>query len=549
MTQLNQNRGTFITLSQYVNDLTINRSEGNNYKVIPSRFVALNVNFSKGVSETLLATGSATRSSTEPTTEPTTESTPGSATGSATSTVSPNNENIITYINNFERLQANQRLQNNNYNSATFATNFVASFFGNGKIFLNSEKVYNNGNVNIISTSEVDGVAYSDIYCYISDQVQSTSSSFNINTIIVYYNVKNSDGTYIYENIPLGIYFTGSISNGSMTNSITKYNTNATGDRIGTSYGIRISSKFITTTDTALQVNDDSQYYAEMSHVLSKMDHTYQKLNDLISNIHGQTQSYKDLYAIFKNSRTNVPYIKEVNGAKYWFVNGRQLELVTNDNIGTESVLGLQISFIEPQATLFEYIDGQSYEINFKWDILYNRTQIVPDQLKFKHNTNEPLKLIPNMNSLIYKVEPDDAGSHNFVIDVTYNGNNASVGRTINFVHPSYYGIIPCEHSDSENQWTGVTNSPITEDNINTLTKVLSVDKSNNLVFNIKNGWGYIVYMYPESYGILSNIKYNELEYLTDYKRFTPTIINGIQYYVYVSKVGIYEGSYQIKFE
>lgn len=515
MANLNPNRGTFITLSQYVNDLTVNRSEGNNYKVIPSKFTALNVIFSKSVNGSSLT-----------------------------------NSSIITYINNFESLETDKRLQNNNYNSTTFATNFESSFFGSDKIFLDSEEVYD-GNVNIISTSEVDGVAYSDIYCYISDQVRSTSSpsspSFNINTIIVYYDVKNNDGAYIYSNIPLGIYFTGSIENGSMSNSITKYS--AVGDDgIGTSYGIRISSKFITTTDATLQVNDDSQYYAEMSHVLSKMDHTYQKLNDLISNIHGQTQSYKDLYAIFKNSRTNVPYIKEVNGAKYWFVNGRQLELVTND-MGTESVSGLQLSFIEPQTTLFEYIAGQSYEIHFKWNISYNHTQIIPDQLKFKQNTNEPLKLIPNMNSLIYKVEPGGTGSHDFTIEAEYNGNEVEVQKTINFVHPSYYGIIPCEHSGSENHWTGITNSPITEDNINTLTKILSTDKSNSLVFNIKNGWGHIVYAYPKSNGNLSHIMYNGFDYKNDYTLFPPTTINGTDYNIYISKVGIYEGSYQIKFE
>lgn len=509
MANLNSNRGTFITLSQYVNDLTINRSEGSNYKVIPSKFAALNVNFSKSVNGSSLTDSS-----------------------------------IIDYITKFENDQITKRIEKN-YNSTTFATNFESSFFGSDKVFLDSEKVYD-GNVNIISTSEVDGIAYSDIYCYISDQVQSTSPSFNINTIIVYYNVKNNDGAYIYENIPLGIYFTGSISNGLMSNSITKYNTIGD-DGIGTSYGIRISSKFITTEDTILQVNDDSQYYAEMSHVLSKMDDTYQKLNDLISNIHGQTQSYKDLYAIFKNSRTNVPYIKEVNGAKYWFVNGRQLELVTND-MGTESVSGLQLSFIEPQTTLFEYIAGQSYEIHFKWDISYNRTQIIPDQLKFKHNTNEPLKLIPNMNSLIYKVEPSGTGSHNFTIETEYNGNNRSEEKTINFVHPSYYGVIPCEHSDSENHWTG-NNSPITENNINTLTKILSTDKSNSLVFNLKKGLGHIVYAYPKSNGNLSHIMYNGFDYINDYTLFTPITINDTDYNIYISKVGIYEGSYQIKFE
>ena len=43
--RLDKNSGNFMLFSQYVEDITHNYAEGENWKVIPSRFVALDINY------------------------------------------------------------------------------------------------------------------------------------------------------------------------------------------------------------------------------------------------------------------------------------------------------------------------------------------------------------------------------------------------------------------------------------------------------------------------------------------------------------------------
>ena len=56
-------------------------------------------------------------------------------------------------------------------------------------------------------------------------------------------------------------------------------------------------------------------------------------MNTVISNIIKQSQDIKDTLAIFKNNRINVPYIKEINGSKFWFVNGKNMGKATVDQL------------------------------------------------------------------------------------------------------------------------------------------------------------------------------------------------------------------------
>ena len=44
---LNSNTGNFMLFSQYVEDITHNYPEGDNWKVIPTQFVALDIDYSK----------------------------------------------------------------------------------------------------------------------------------------------------------------------------------------------------------------------------------------------------------------------------------------------------------------------------------------------------------------------------------------------------------------------------------------------------------------------------------------------------------------------
>jgi hypothetical protein len=86
----------------------------------------------------------------------------------------------------------------------------------------------------------------SDLY-----SINTDDTSFNINTIIVLYDVTTKtkgSNAIVYRNIPMGIYFTGVVENdGNMTNKITKYVSHEDIYENGTSYGLRICSRFTVT--------------------------------------------------------------------------------------------------------------------------------------------------------------------------------------------------------------------------------------------------------------------------------------------------------------
>ena len=62
---------------------------------------------------------------------------------------------------------------------------------------------------------------------------------------------------------------------------------------------------------------------------MSEISETHAMMNTVISNVIKQSQDIKDTLAIFKNSKINVPYIKEINGEKFWFVNGKCIGAAT----------------------------------------------------------------------------------------------------------------------------------------------------------------------------------------------------------------------------
>ena len=154
--------------------------------------------------------------------------------------------------------------------------------------------------------------------------------SFEFNTIVVLYNIVDSAGEVIslgnntLQDIPLGIYFTGTITNGIISNKVTKYVSNDDIFGAGTSYGLRICSRFSSQArgSEIVSVNSDGSS-AGLSEALSEMSETITKMNEVVNNIHLSQSYIKETLSIFKNNTTNVPYIKKVGGADYWFVNGK----------------------------------------------------------------------------------------------------------------------------------------------------------------------------------------------------------------------------------
>lgn len=169
---------------------------------------------------------------------------------------------------------------------------------------------------------------------------------FEFNTILVLYDayMLNADGTWdepVYKNIPMGIYLTGIINNkdvtdfsgrvtdlkGSATNTSIKYVTNPDIFGAGTSYGLRICNRFIVSPNSDYvrvempEVSKDP--FSTTAQLLSEMGVTLSKMNDVINNQNSNIQFVKDALGQIKNRQINVPYIKNVMGKNYWFVNGK----------------------------------------------------------------------------------------------------------------------------------------------------------------------------------------------------------------------------------
>ena len=151
---------------------------------------------------------------------------------------------------------------------------------------------------------------------------------YKFNTIIVLYDIYSYDNKK-YSDIPMGIYFTGLFDKNSViSNEVTKYITNEDIYNDGTSYGLRICSKFIISPNSTLKTIDiglEDQNYTAFCQAMTNMSETISKMNDLLSTNINFQQTIKDELSMFKNNKTNIPYIKEIGDVDYWFVNGKLL--------------------------------------------------------------------------------------------------------------------------------------------------------------------------------------------------------------------------------
>ena len=153
---------------------------------------------------------------------------------------------------------------------------------------------------------------------------------FEFNTVVVLYDImsKNSNGdeTIKYKDIPLGVFFTGTISDGVMSNSITKYVENDDIYGAGTSYGIRICTRF-TSTPNATEIKEvsveSSNQYAGFVQVMEACGQTISETRKLLSTLNTNENNIKQHLSTFKNYRTNIPYVRFINSTPYWFVNGK----------------------------------------------------------------------------------------------------------------------------------------------------------------------------------------------------------------------------------
>lgn len=289
MTQLKSD-GTFITLSQYLEDLTRYNSEGESYQISPSSYKCFNCNFA-GLTD----------------------------------------EDILNKIKDFEDQIIAEKQSEGEYNHETFKGEFNDHFtFLQGFVY--------EDDIDIKSHNLHNGIGYTEIYCHIPENIDK-GDSITFNTIIVYYDVKDSqpeNTKTIAEKIPLGIYFTGRITGGVMSNNVTKHN--FTSDSTGSSYGLKICSRYVLGQETQINFSSDVEY-DNLSYVLSKMSETQESIQKAVETMVTNNEQYKSLLSIFKNSRTNVPYIKTVKVLEgdtlkeesHWFVNGKDLGVTVKE--------------------------------------------------------------------------------------------------------------------------------------------------------------------------------------------------------------------------
>ena len=335
---LSKTTGTFLTFSQYAESMT-----NTNQKVIPSKFVAININNSN--TKTDLSNHSIPKT-------------------------------LQDYYENGVAVIKNKNEWKNKYSKDLFWRTMFDHFITN-------DDIKYIGDINIQSYEEYGGTGYSEIYCYVPNEAgnmeynlvpdsttktidtrnkgvqlegyedqlsnwydiehkieykvtyeesatdidgvtnnwydnlngmykNTNNTYYTFNTIVVLYDVVDiQNNKIIQNNLPMGIYFTGLYDESAqeLTNYVTKYISSQEIYGQGTSYGLRVCTKHITgSTSSAInehQISNDTK--SELCYALTQMSQSQAKMDEVIDHTYNCAQNYKDLATIFKNSKTNVP--------------------------------------------------------------------------------------------------------------------------------------------------------------------------------------------------------------------------------------------------
>lgn len=533
-----KNTGTFLTFSQYMEDLTKWQTESIYHKIVPSKFIAIKIpksnlnNFGNGSLPRL-------------------------------------------FVEKFENACACfKNLNDFEWIPEYSKTLFWDTVFNSGLI--NMSDINYVGDINLQSYNNVDGMGYSEIYCHIPDNaaqytysneikprtdapnsitkqqndllegftdvtddeskltddyeysiknqyefswnqssnldepIRTNNNSFDINTIIVLYDILN-DGSSIASDIPMGIYFTGSINDdGEIQNSITKYVSNEEIFGAGTSYGLRICSRYVVASESnsysTQTVTCEDNNYSDLSRVLTQLSISQNKMDRIVNTIYSN-QNYKTLLSLFKNQKVNVPYIKYINGEKYWFVNGKMIDSAESQLI---SLPNNPQMYIIATATnndgRYIFKKGESHSITINAAAYENGVEL-------NGVTFGGLGTYENVNT-----------TTEYNITATYCGRVATAKTKVYFVSPTYVGCM------DSNNFTPNTS------NLNSLQEYLFTSKTQTHNITTTNSQ-YIVLLYPAEYGEITSIMdQNNLNISSSFTKSTKSItLNGTAYYMYIS--------------
>lgn len=488
---LSKNTGTFLTFSQYAESMTDTTK-----KVVPSKFVAININNSNAKIDL--------------------------SNSSIPKTLQDYYENGVAVIKNKGEWKYK-------YSKDLFWRTMFDHFITN-------DDIKYIGDINIQSYEEYGGTGYSEIYCYVpneagdveyelvpdsttktidtrnkgaqlegyEDQVgtwydlehkieykvtdeesavdidgvtnnwydnlkgiykNTDDAYYTFNTIVVLYDVVDiQNNKIILNNLPMGIYFTGLYDETTqeLTNYVTKYISSQEIYGQGTSYGLRLCTKHITgSTSSAInehQISNDTK--SELCYALTQMSQSQSKMDEVINHTYNCVQNYKDLATVFKNSKTNVPYIKLIDGKEYWFVNGRRVGMATIDDGELEHVCGVNMDVkiynsdgSEIKVISIEDLLQASQKIYIKWtikngDIILQNNEINNIKLTLPNGSQKSLDK-SSQGQYDHTIQKYGSSTlyhqikENFTITVTLaDGQELSkeFGYLITF--PSYIGLI-----------------------------------------------------------------------------------------------------------
>lgn len=158
------------------------------------------------------------------------------------------------------------------------------------------------------------------------------NDEYNFNAVIVFYDVLYSepgeDPRYLYKGRPMGIYLSGAVEGDAegLSNTFTKFISNNDAYGQGASFGLRIMMRYTPTPNNstyAMDVAAGGHDYETITEAMGSIADAIVDINRTCKDQHAMYQAYKDHLAQFRNRRINVPYVREVAGIPYWFVNGR----------------------------------------------------------------------------------------------------------------------------------------------------------------------------------------------------------------------------------
>ena len=170
--------------------------------------------------------------------------------------------------------------------------------------------------------------------------------AWDFNCIIVFYDIVHDLGledgpVLLHKNRPLGIYFTGAAASETNPQDMNASDDDGMGQRLrgqvtkyvshedifsqGSGWSVRLMTRVVVTPNASSYTFfvDGGDDYGTMAGALGSIA---EAIADIRTDMRLQAQNYqlmKDHLAMFKNYRTNIPYVRNVLGIDYWFVNGR----------------------------------------------------------------------------------------------------------------------------------------------------------------------------------------------------------------------------------